>query len=1123
MALAGHDIQIDMRSYAERGLTLKPQRHLGASMAAMVREGKATHFRPDLEGDRLNMADRLAEDPTPLLEQLSDQQSTFTEQDIARAIHRHVDDNAVFQNVKAALLASPELCLLRPGVPADKASGAKAQSAIYTTRDMMRVEYEMAEASDRLAKVNSFAVKEKTVARAIRSVETKDPSRPFTFDPEQVEAVHHVTSAEGIAAVVGYAGAGKSTLLEAANVAWTAEGRRVFGAALAGKAAEGLEESSGIASRTLASWELAWKNGNGKLQKGDVFVIDEAGMVSSRQLARFVSAVEEAGAKLVLVGDAQQLQPIQAGAAFRAIMDRIGAKHLIGVRRQREKWMQDASRDFASGDAEQVKRGLAAYRDNGAIRQIETQDKARDALVAEWTQKREEVRAAKAAKGEALRGDELIVLAHTNENVQALNTRMRRVLQDAGELSEARRFMTETGTREFAIGDRLLFLENASFEDPTAKGADHQNVGKGMVGRVIDYLNRQRVKNGMLGTVTATTDEAGNHRLTVRLDAGRDVVFSTDTYRNFDHGYATTIHKSQGGTVDHSFVLASSMMDQHLTYVAMSRHRHTVTMFAAQDEFSSPRAGRLVEHGKAPYEHDPANKLNYFVTLENAKGQRRTVWSVDLERVMAENKPELGDRIELQHLGNVPVTLPNGTVTHRNEWQMRDASNITYEMMEERLSRSGAKTTTLDFENEPLYRVHADAFLERRGFEVLRDLAPAISAVVEKQASYIAEKREALADLWNRAEYALSRYGIGRQKPGVVVTPDPQSTPASPAPDLIGPVRPALIAGAQVHAEPLLAAARQRFQNSTLGRSQDDELAARLHRIYRNPKAAKEAITDTALRMSGDTARLSEQILQRPESFGELRGSSRLIDGRVAREARTDAMLVLPEVATLARVHAISWRNSQERHVAAEVRHRDTMRVEIPALSETATARLNTLRSLREHGGEDAWRRGFELVRQDAGTMSEIRAVNDAVNARYGFAAFTPKADQPVAQMVQDRTQPEAHSALAAAALHLAEVRAVSSAEHFALRREKARAEQQAAAQQAAAQQAAQAASVAAQPLPSDKRAGRASRHSRRSRARPHPAYLSRPRSRPRCLPLSPALRRASSRLLIAGHGRIRW
>ena len=171
----------------------------------------------------------------------------------------------------------------------------------------------------------------------------------------------------------GLAGAGKSTMLSAAREAWEAQGFAVHGAALSGKAAEGLEESSGIASRTLASWEHGWANGCQALGPRDVLVIDEAGMVSSKQLAAFVGAAEAAGAKLVLVGDPEQLQPINAGAAFRAVAERIGFVELEGVRRQGEDWQRAASQAFARhGTAE----GISAYAQRGGVRLAETREEA---------------------------------------------------------------------------------------------------------------------------------------------------------------------------------------------------------------------------------------------------------------------------------------------------------------------------------------------------------------------------------------------------------------------------------------------------------------------------------------------------------------------------------------------------------------------------------------------------------------------------------------------------------------------------------------------------------------------------------------------------------------------------
>ncbi len=98
--------------------------------------------------------------------------------------------------------------------------------------------------------------------------------------------------------------------------------------------AENLTDSSGIPARTLASYEMAWKRERDQLTANDVLVIDEAGMVDTRQLARVLEAAANAHAKVVLVGDPEQLQSIEAGAAFRGILAEVGAAELNEVSRQ---------------------------------------------------------------------------------------------------------------------------------------------------------------------------------------------------------------------------------------------------------------------------------------------------------------------------------------------------------------------------------------------------------------------------------------------------------------------------------------------------------------------------------------------------------------------------------------------------------------------------------------------------------------------------------------------------------------------------------------------------------------------------------------------------------------------
>ncbi len=193
-----------------------------------------------------------------------------------------------------------------------------------------------------------------------------------------------------------------------------------------------------------------------------------------------------------------------------------------------------------------------------------------DRIVTDWTSARRDLIRKNADQGQPVRlhGDELLVLAHTNHDVKRLNAALRNVMKNEGTLTVSREFQTARGVREFAGGDRIIFLENARFLEPRAR-----------------KLGPQYVRNGMLGTVVSTGGPYGDPLLSVRLDNGRDVVISENSYRSVDHGYAATIHKSQGATVDRTFVLATGMMDQHLTYVSMTRHRDRADLYAAREDF----------------------------------------------------------------------------------------------------------------------------------------------------------------------------------------------------------------------------------------------------------------------------------------------------------------------------------------------------------------------------------------------------------------------------------------------------------------------------------------------------------------------------------------------------------
>ncbi|WP_085033696.1 Ti-type conjugative transfer relaxase TraA [Ensifer aridi] len=540
LALNGISLRVDGRSYEKQGIDLEPTIHVGVGAKAIERKAERQGVRPELERLELNEkrrsenARRIHRNPGIVLDLITREKSVFDSQDVAKVLNRYVDDPAVFQQLLARIIQSPEVLRLQRDT-IDFATGERVP-ARYTTRALIRLEAEMARRSVWLAARKSHGVSDK-VLKAIFARH----SRHSRLSEEQRTAIEHVAGSARIAAVVGRAGAGKTTMMKAAREAWELAGYRVVGGALAGKAAEGLEKEAGIVSRTLASWELRWGSDRDTLDARTVFVMDEAGMVASKQMAGFVDAVVRAGAKIVLVGDPEQLQPIEAGAAFRAIVGRIGYAELETIYRQCEEWMRHASLDLARGNIEQ---GLLAYRTRGHVVGENLKSEAVESLISAWNHDYDPAKS-------------MLMLAHLRRDVRMLNMMARAKLVERGIVGEGHVFRTADGTRQFDAGDQIVFLKN-----------------EGSLG----------VKNGMIGRVI----EAAPNRVTVAVGEGdqrRLVTVEQRFYNNLDHGYATTIHKSQGATVDRVKVLASLSLDRHLTYVAMTRHREDLQVYFGRRSF----------------------------------------------------------------------------------------------------------------------------------------------------------------------------------------------------------------------------------------------------------------------------------------------------------------------------------------------------------------------------------------------------------------------------------------------------------------------------------------------------------------------------------------------------------
>ena len=530
LAQAGHHVQIDHRSLAAQEIELEPQHKIGA-VAAQRRLTRLTdHQRIAREN-----GERLAADPRIALHALTRQYSTFTEVELAQFVNRHSDSTEQFQQVMTRVQACAELV----AVGMDKHGVER-----FSTKTMLAVENTLMEQTQALQQRTQHGVRTADLEVAIfaRALST-----------EQQQALEFVTRAGDIKCLVGYAGTGKSYLLGAAKDVWERSGYRVRGVALSGIAAQNMEQGSGITSRTVASQLYRWGQDNDHLSAQDILVIDEAGMLGSRQMARLIEEAYRQKAKVVLVGDPQQLQAIEAGAAFRAIAEQQGYLSLTDIRRQQEPWQRQATIALAQG---QVVGALDSYRQADHVHSALYATDAKDQLLQQW----HDVRHTNPEQTQ-------IILTYTRYEVKDLNLRARALLQADGELREEQTFMTDRGPLALAPGDRVYFL----------KRSDHLHV-----------------VNGTLGTVQAVDGENG--LLTVELDrddlapAQRTVTVDVEHYPYLDYGYAATVHKAQGITVDRTYLLASQYDDAHSTYVGMSRHRLSCDLFVSREVFATDEA-----------------------------------------------------------------------------------------------------------------------------------------------------------------------------------------------------------------------------------------------------------------------------------------------------------------------------------------------------------------------------------------------------------------------------------------------------------------------------------------------------------------------------------------------------
>ncbi len=836
-----------------------------------------------------------ARDPEKVLAALTRNNATFTERDLDRFLTKQLgqeerDGAGEIAAVRAAVLKSRELVPLY-----DRETGAAAGR--YTTREVREQERAAMAAAGGLSRQKSGAVSARHARAAMEA---------RTLRPDQAEAFEHAIGAGHLKLIEGRAGTGKSYTLAAIRDAYERDGKHVVGLAPTNAVAQDLAQDGFREARTVHAALFAIKNGRTEWDKRTVVMVDEAAMLDTRVTGELLAAARQAGAKVILAGDDRQLASIERGGMFAELRQRHGSAEITEVTRQRVDWQRQAARDLAEG---RFAEAVGAFDKAGAITWTDKQDEARSALVAAWKRDADE-----------RPGQSRFVFAYTNRDVDTLNAELRQVRRERGELTgHDVQLETKHGRAAFAVGDRVQFT---------------------------DTDKKLRIYNGNVGTITRLDPSTGE--ITATLDAagkeGREVRWSAADFEGFRHGYAGTIYKGQGKTLDRTYLYHTEHWRSAASYVALTRQRESAEVFVARKtardagqlarqmargevraaSIAWPTRDELTQEQKREAEREErGRKLRDALTYNTRQGGTLDQVRGLLSPAGRELVDALGAKIDREF---------RGTDAERGELKLHGVRKLA-----EKEVREGPV--------DPAYVRRQAAAWELQAQEKAR---------AAEQAREAARTPAPLLPAWRDPT------GQGRDSLGRSTSPEELAQVASQAPAAVREVE-----------------------------AQKDYLRG----AYRDPDQAADAL-DKLIERSGRDLRVAARALREdgPEVLGTLRGREGLFAGRAAQDDRARARSAAGAIGGSLDREAAA-RDAAVRHHTGEVeqqRARDA--VEVPGLSPAALATLKAVQMAgltaeipREGERYDArQRRREELV---SAAWREGRADPRVANELDGFMA----------------------------------------------------------------------------------------------------------------------------------------
>lgn len=484
----------------------------------------------------------------------------------------------------------------------------------YSTVSMQTTELRLSELAEKLANDGKHFVDPVFVDKAIEE--------QLLLSTEQADVVRHAVSAGSIKVIEGAAGSGKSTSALAIANTYKSAGLKVIGLAASWSAAGIIGRDANIESRAISGFISNVEKGSFNLTARDVLIIDEAGLLGSKDAEKLLSFAERFGCKIILMGEEKQLSPVAAGPALSIIMEKTGVASIETIRRQHTQIQREIVAAFRVGETDvalqklELEDGLSFH---------ETKKSTMNAMVQDW------------ADYTHLNPDKsTLLLAVKNADVRQINAQVRSILRKRGIITgndfsiNTPAPNASTKAAMFAVGEQIIF-----------KKSDND--------LAIKNNEKARIKD-----IVASAN--GGYDITFKHTDGREINLNTLKYTDqesggvpLSHAHAVTQWSSQGDTVDKSFVLATGM-DRRYAYVGMSRHRDSANLYVDESEIKSK-----LKSADKPTDRDSvmiqlatqlarkSDKLSTLDFIDNRIGQRVALKNQESQQIVARMKAALKD------------------------------------------------------------------------------------------------------------------------------------------------------------------------------------------------------------------------------------------------------------------------------------------------------------------------------------------------------------------------------------------------------------------------------------------------------------------------------------------------